>query len=112
MAKKEFKLSELYEKYKDKIKGGKGDSLTPDLVQRKQLIVGIYVELEHTKNILTAMEIALDHLAENSEYYLKLYDSGIIDEPKAVEIAKKYFISKKSKFKFVIPMNKWNESDF
>lgn len=111
MAKKEFKLSELFAKYKDKIKGGKGDNLLPDLVQRKQLLVGIYVELEHTNNILTAMEIALDHLSENSEYYLKLYESGFIDEPKALEIAKKFFIAKKSKFKFTTPMNKWNEDD-
>jgi hypothetical protein len=33
---------------------------------------GIHVELEHTKDIETAKEIAMDHLAEDPEYYEKL----------------------------------------
>lgn len=112
MAKKNIKLSELIKQYKDHIIGGKGDALTPDLVQKGQLIVGIYVELEHASNIMTAMEIALDHLAENKEYYSKLFHAGFIDEPIAISKAKKYFKDMKTGFQFVKPMNKWNENEF
>lgn len=38
----------------------------------KQLRVGIRVEQEHTSHRDAAMEIALDHLGENPNYYTKL----------------------------------------
>lgn len=52
--------------------GGLGDKLTPKDVDPKQLGMGIQVELEHTDNPCIAMEIALDHLAEDDRYYDKL----------------------------------------
>ncbi len=41
-------------------------------VDRKQLDLGVRVELEHTDNKAIALKIALDHLAEDPEYYTKL----------------------------------------
>ena len=57
-------------KYKDRIKGGKGDKKKPWDFAIKQVIDGIKVELEHTKDKYMALEIVVDHLAENGEYYL------------------------------------------
>jgi len=39
---------------------------------KKQLLKGIKVEHEHTKNKLVAEKIALDHLNEDLKYYSKL----------------------------------------
>lgn len=52
--------------------GGKGDKLKPSDVDRDQLKQGIKVEMEHTDDPRKAVEIALDHLAEDPEYYTKL----------------------------------------
>lgn len=41
-------------------------------VDPRQLAVGIEVELEHTPNHEVAKKIALDHLAEDPQYYTKL----------------------------------------
>tara|TARA_R110000851_G_scaffold51928_1_gene122980 strand:+ start:164 stop:1111 length:948 start_codon:yes stop_codon:yes gene_type:complete len=43
---------------------------------RQQLKMGVKVEMEHTPDKHTAMEIALDHLAEMPNYYSKLSDMG------------------------------------
>tara|TARA_B100000929_G_C15422953_1_gene392001 strand:+ start:264 stop:401 length:138 start_codon:yes stop_codon:yes gene_type:complete len=37
-----------------------------------QLKIGSKIEMEHTNDVGTAMEIALDHLNEMSDYYTKL----------------------------------------
>lgn len=37
-----------------------------------ELAKGIKVELEHTSDLATAREIALDHLAEFPDYYTRL----------------------------------------
>lgn len=80
----------LKEDVKDVISGGLADGLT--LVQmakklegrydakfdkilsilKKQLALGMKVELEHTDNNLIAKEIAKDHLMEDLYYYSKL----------------------------------------
>jgi hypothetical protein len=52
--------------------GGKGDELDEEDVDEDELLMGIEVEREHTKNKKIAKEIALDHLAEDSRYYTKL----------------------------------------
>ena len=39
---------------------------------QKELMLGIKVEQEHTEDIHAAREIAMDHLAENPEYYTRL----------------------------------------
>jgi hypothetical protein len=52
--------------------GGKGKSLCPEDVDRRQLRMGIAVEKEHTTSKSRACAIALDHLAEDKYYYTKL----------------------------------------
>ena len=56
----------------DVIPGGEGDSLSVHDVDDAQLGMGIKVEMEHTDDMGKAVEIALDHLAEDPEYYTKL----------------------------------------
>lgn len=67
--------------------GGYGDDLNIEDVDVFELALGIYIELEHVgldeemsneDKLLTAMEIALDHLAESldegGDYYSKLVE--------------------------------------
>lgn len=62
------KITEVF-KWKDQIQGGKGDKLSPNMVDKEQLAKGIKIEMEHTNDIDLATEIALDHLAEDPNYY-------------------------------------------
>ena len=39
--------------------------------------IGVPEEMEHTKSILIATEIALDHLVEHHDYYTRLEDAGL-----------------------------------
>ena len=55
--------------HKDRIPGGLADRKNPNDFDKEQLKKGMRVELEHTTDIVVAMEIAMDHLAENPEYY-------------------------------------------
>lgn len=59
-------------KHKDKLPGGKADKLNPRHFDKKQLAIGTKHEKEHTKDAKLAMEIAMDHLAEDPQYYTKL----------------------------------------
>ena len=54
------------------IPGGVADQMRPDQFKESDLIDGIRVELEHTDNLYIAREIAMDHLAEDPDYYKKL----------------------------------------
>jgi GNAT superfamily N-acetyltransferase len=56
----------------DHLPGGKADGLDPEDFDPKQLQAGIEVELEHTDDSDIAQEIAMDHLTEDPDYYLKL----------------------------------------
>lgn len=64
----------------DSLPGGKGDEKQPDEVNKTQLQMGIKVEMEHTKDAALAKEIAMDHLAEDPQYYAHLKDAGMADE--------------------------------
>jgi hypothetical protein len=75
----------------DNVSGGKGDKTTIADVNKKEFVVGFLVEREHTDKASIAKEIALDHLTEDPEYYSKLYKAGILDEPNAIKMAKKWF---------------------
>jgi len=77
----------------DKMAGGKGDKTNPKDVDQNELKVGIAVEMEHTSDAEAAKEIALDHLTENPKYYSDLIKSGIVDEPKALDLAKQLGMS-------------------
>ena len=52
-------------------------------VDKKELKMGIKVEMEHTNNPTLSKRIALDHLAEISDYYTRLKkmeeDAGVKD---------------------------------
>ena len=56
----------------NKLKGGKGDKLSPDQVNYYEFRKGWKHEMEHTDDIEVAKEIALDHLAEDPNYYTRL----------------------------------------
>lgn len=58
--------------YHDRIKGGLADKRRPEDFDQRQLRIGIKIEREHTSNRRIAMEIAMDHLSEDPNYYKKL----------------------------------------
>lgn len=96
----------MHIKLEDLIPGGKGDKKSlEDLAKKyahegknppypkeemlkiyahlkKELKMGIKVEKEHTNSEEKAKEIAMDHLAENPDYYSKLDKAGLADELK------------------------------
>jgi hypothetical protein len=57
---------------KEKIEGGLADGKSPSDFDPKQLAEGVKIEMEHTDDKDTAAEIAMDHLAEDPDYYKKL----------------------------------------
>ena len=67
------------------------DKLPEEIKESAELEVGTSVEFEHTKDPKEAEKIAKDHLSEDPNYYSKLYKAGLIDEPDAIELAKKAF---------------------
>ncbi len=60
--------------YEDKLPGGLADTRKPSDFNPEALVMGIKIELEHTKDAKIAQEIAMDHLTEDPEYYIKLKD--------------------------------------
>ena len=56
----------------ERIPGGLGHEADPGEFDQVQLMHGIHVELEHGSDIITALEIAMDHLTEDPHYYVKL----------------------------------------
>jgi hypothetical protein len=106
-----------YESYSH-IPGGKGDGMDIETIASshgvqvhdliKQLEVGIAVEAEHTPDPEVAREIALDHLAEDPEYYSKLVKSGVVDEPQALRIYQDVF---ESDWWDNDPNAPWNQED-
>jgi hypothetical protein len=59
-------------KHEDKIPGGLADKKQPKDFDKKKLAEGSKVELEHAKDKSIAIEIAMDHLSEDKDYYKKL----------------------------------------
>lgn len=59
-----------------------------------ELVVGIQVEKEHTDDTEEARKIAMDHLREDPDYYKKLIEAGLVDEPAAIETAKRLGLTK------------------
>lgn len=58
--------------HKDILPGGLADSATESNFDKQSLNDGMLIELEHTKDLDVAKEIAMDHLTEDPEYYTKL----------------------------------------
>jgi len=71
------------EDHKDILSGGLADNRAEDEFDPEQLQMGIKVELEHTNTPELAKEIAMDHLAEDPQYYTHLdrMEKGACDEP-------------------------------
>lgn len=80
-----------YTKY---LTGGKGDDLSDYDVDKDQLIIGTAVEMEHTNDRGVAREIAMDHLAEDEEYYTKLMQAELADEPEALALYQELILGK------------------
>ena len=82
----------------ESLKGGKADNMTlldiakkfnkkgyyhmDDMLKslKKELHIGMKVELEHSKSRAMAKEIAMDHLSENPSYYTKLKKADIDED--------------------------------
>ena len=56
----------------DEIEGGKADDKLPAEFDPEQIGMGIKIEMEHTKDPMIAIEIAMDHLTEIPDYYTRL----------------------------------------
>jgi hypothetical protein len=56
----------------DKLEGGYGDNESVMDFDPEQILKGIEVEMEHTKDPKLALEIAIDHLEELPDYYTRL----------------------------------------
>lgn len=59
-------------RYRERIPGGKAAGMSPKDFAKTSLAAGIEVEMEHTTSPVIAREIAMDHIAEDPHYYLKL----------------------------------------
>lgn len=58
--------------WKDQMPGGLADDKSPEDFDPAAVLQGMKVEMEHTDDKNKAIEIALDHLTEDPEYYDKL----------------------------------------
>lgn len=60
------------EEWEDEVEGGLADDKEPGDYDLDQLLKGIEVEFEHTDKPELALEIAMDHLEEQDDYYDEL----------------------------------------
>jgi hypothetical protein len=59
--------------YKGTIHGGRADGKDVIKYDLGELLMGIGVEQEHTRDKMTALEISMDHLEEFPDYYTRLH---------------------------------------
>lgn len=64
-------VKEARKRMGDRLRGGKADSKSPDEFNTDDLMEGMRHEMEHTNDPTLALEIAMDHLAEDKDYYRK-----------------------------------------
>lgn len=57
--------------------GGLGDKKKLSKFNKKEVKMGLKVEMEHTNNKKIAEEIVADHLTEDKHYYTKLMKAGL-----------------------------------
>ena len=62
---------------RERVPGGLAQGMRPEEFDPAALRRGIEVELEHTSDRRVAMEIAMDHLVEDPDYYEKLTRAGL-----------------------------------
>ncbi len=69
-------ISKKYEidikNFKEQIKGGRSSGQRVIKYPLDQLLMGIAVEQEHTRDKMKALEISMDHLEEFPDYYTRL----------------------------------------
>jgi len=75
------------ERWEDRLPGGLADNKKPSDFDSGQLAMGIEVEMEHTDDVKTATEIAMDHLTEDPKYYDKLKEVESKHKSKKLEKA-------------------------
>jgi hypothetical protein len=63
--------------FNDSIKILKNKGILTEVINPSELAMGIKVEMEHTDDMAVAKKIAMDHLAENPNYYSDLKSSGV-----------------------------------
>lgn len=59
-------------RFRERLRGGEARGMKPSDFDAKELARGTLHETEHTDDVMVAMEIAMDHLAEDPAYYKKL----------------------------------------
>jgi hypothetical protein len=62
-------LAQDKEETGEMLQGGVGDGKSPLEFNPEQILKGMEVEIEHSDNPMVAIEIVLDHLTEDPEYY-------------------------------------------
>jgi hypothetical protein len=74
----------------DRLDGGLGDDRDLSDFDYDSLLEGLKVEREHTDKIDIALEIVMDHLTEDADYYdkLKLIEGGMREDLVAEELVK------------------------
>lgn len=72
-------------KYKEHLKGGKGDKTKPSDYKEDEIEIGKRIEREHSSNPNISKEVSTDHESENDTYYDELVMSGIADEKDAIK---------------------------
>lgn len=81
-------MNQMKTNKQDKIPGGLADDMKPEQFDRKALAKGLKSELEHTDDPQIAIEIAMDHLVEDPDYYEKLetiHDDESVKKPEEPE---------------------------
>ncbi len=73
----------------DALEGGKGDNKSPLEFDPDQILKGMEVEKEHTGDPLVAVEIVMDHLIEDPEYYTRKDDPEVSAQDNAAKDAEK-----------------------
>ena len=71
------------------------------MIDKKEILVGVEVEMEHTSDKEEAKKIAMDHLKEDPHYYTKLLKAGLVDEPEALDKFKELYEAH-NKIKFLM----------
>jgi hypothetical protein len=58
--------------WRERLPGGVAAGMSPADFDARELARGALHETEHTRDFMVAVEIAMDHLAEDPSYYKKL----------------------------------------
>jgi hypothetical protein len=87
-------LNEFIDTNKKIFKGEKVPGITIDDVDKKEFLLGMAIEAEHSSDLAVQKDLVLQHLAKNPKYYSKYIKDGFTKEVAAINLYKKYFIDK------------------